>query len=153
MIAGTMEARKIPAMEVRPTAMQYRIMRTLGGMMGPSSDAVAITPDAKLGVYPSFFIIGIRKEPSEAGPANVSDESVDEIGQGLQEPPLDHQLACEDEERNRQEGKAVHSLKHSLGDERQGITADEEVGDRAEDQVERDGKADDQEHHEADTES
>ncbi len=64
--AGIMDPRKIPAMDVRPTEMQYRIIRTLGGMIGPSSEALAMTPDANAGLYPSSFIMGMRKDPKEA---------------------------------------------------------------------------------------
>jgi hypothetical protein len=72
-----------------------------------------MTPEAKAGLYPSFFIIGIRKEPSEAvsatarptiapieeagtdcykgkSPPNMPDESIDEIGEGFQKASLDH---------------------------------------------------------------
>ncbi len=46
-------------------------MSTLGGMMGPSSEALAMTPEANAGLYPSFFIMGMRKEPREAGSATA----------------------------------------------------------------------------------
>ena len=42
-IAGVTAAMNRPAIEVLPTAVQYRIIRTLGGMIGPSSEAEDMT--------------------------------------------------------------------------------------------------------------
>ena len=42
-IAGVTAAINRPAIEVLPTAVQYRIIKTLGGMIGPSSEAEDMT--------------------------------------------------------------------------------------------------------------
>ena len=59
-------------MEVFPTAVQYRIIKTLGGMIGPSKEAEDMTAAENGAEYPSFFIIGIKNAPKDAADATAS---------------------------------------------------------------------------------
>ena len=113
----------------------YTIMMIDGGMMGPTIAVAAVAPRRTPAVA-AFFIIRMSIDPGPAASASaeplmpeknvsvrtlvceaaahVSDQLGREAKQHLGERPARHQLGRQDEERYREQRKAVDAREHGL---------------------------------------